>query len=70
VIGGTSLTGGSVAVVGTLLGALFVTGTTNGLNIMQVSSFWIQVFLGLALLVAVMLDRLRAVSTERRLVVR
>lgn len=70
VLGGTSLTGGGVAVVGTLLGALLVTGTTNGLNIVQISSFWIQVFLGLALLVAVMLDRLRAVTSERRLVLR
>ena len=60
VLGGTLLTGGAVSVVGTLLGSAFVDIMTNGLYMLQVGEFWIQTFLGLVLLGAVLLDRLRA----------
>ena len=60
VLGGTLLTGGAVSVVGTLLGAVFVDVLTNGLYMLKVGEFWIQSFLGLVLLGAVLLDRLRA----------
>jgi ribose transport system permease protein len=60
VLGGTLLTGGAVSVIGTLLGTIFVDVITNGLYMLQVGQFWIQTFLGLVLLGAVLLDRLRA----------
>jgi ribose transport system permease protein len=60
VLGGTLLTGGAVSVVGTALGAVFVDVLTNGLYMLRVGEFWIQSFLGLVLLGAVLLDRLRA----------
>jgi ribose transport system permease protein len=60
VLGGTLLTGGAVSVVGTALGAIFVDVLTNGLYMLRVGEFWIQSFLGLVLLGAVLLDRLRA----------
>ena len=60
VLGGTLLTGGVVSVVGTALGAVLVDVLTNGLYMLRVGEFWIQSFLGLVLLGAVLLDRLRA----------
>ena len=59
VLGGTLLTGGRVSVIGTLLGATFVTVTTSGLLLMRVSEFWVQAVLGFMLLAAVLIDRAR-----------
>ena len=56
--------------IGTLLGALLVGVLKNGLLLLQVGDFWIQFFLGLILLSAVVLDRVRGVYAERRRVVR
>lgn len=66
VLGGTLLTGGVVSVLGTVLGAAMVTIITNGLLQMQIGEFWVQMFLGLILLAAVLLDRARSVLAERR----
>ncbi|MGF1626775.1 MAG: ABC transporter permease [Alphaproteobacteria bacterium] len=66
VIGGTLLTGGTISVTGTALGAILVTVLTSGLLLLQVGEFWVQAFLGLILLVAVTLDRVRTVIAERR----
>jgi ribose transport system permease protein len=59
VLGGTLLTGGRVSVLGTLLGGFLVTMLTSGLLLMQVGAFWIQTYLGLLLLLAVLLDLAR-----------
>lgn len=59
VLGGTLLAGGRVSVLGTLLGGFLVTMLTSGLLLMQVGAFWIQTYLGLLLLVAVLLDLAR-----------
>ena len=59
VLGGTLLTGGKVSVLGTLLGGFLVTMLTAGLLLMQIGAFWIQTFLGLLLLVAVLMDLAR-----------
>lgn len=59
VLGGTLLTGGRVSVFGTLLGGFLVTMLTSGLLLMQVGAFWIQTYLGVLLLVAVLLDLAR-----------
>jgi ribose transport system permease protein len=59
VLGGTLLTGGRVSVPGTLLGGFLVTMLTAGLLLMQIGAFWIQTFLGLLLLVAVLMDLAR-----------
>jgi ribose transport system permease protein len=66
VLGGTLLAGGMVSIVGTILGALLVATIRSGLLILQVGNFWLQLFLGLVLLVAVMLDRYRSLYAERR----
>jgi ribose transport system permease protein len=66
VLGGTLLTGGVVTVVGTFLGATLVTILSNGLLQLQVGEFWVQAFLGIILLVAVVLDRVRAHLIAKR----
>jgi ribose transport system permease protein len=59
VLCGTLLTGGKVSVLGTALGGLLVTMLTAGLLLMQVGAFWIQTFLGVLLLAAVLMDLVR-----------
>lgn len=55
VLGGTSIKGGKGYVVGTLIGCLFLAFLTNGFNVLNVSSFWQQVFKGIVLVLAVSL---------------
>jgi len=57
VIGGTSMNGGQGGVVGTLIGALIIGVIDNGLNLLNVSSFYQQAVKGLIILVAVLIDR-------------
>jgi ribose transport system permease protein len=66
VLGGTLLSGGVVAVVGTVLGALLVTTIRSGLLVLQIGNFWLQLFLGIILLLAVFIDRYRGVFVARR----
>jgi ribose transport system permease protein len=70
VLGGTILSGGVVSPFGTLLGGILVQSITNGLQLLQVNSFWVQLFEGVVLLLAVGVDRLRAVLSERQAVLR
>lgn len=65
IVGGTLLSGGAVAVFGTLLGALLIESVSVGLTLMNVPSFWIQLFIGLVLLLAVLIDRARTVAVSR-----
>lgn len=65
IVGGTLLSGGAVAVFGTLLGALLIESVSVGLTLMNVPSFWIQLFIGLVLLLAVLIDRARTVAIAR-----
>lgn len=66
VLGGTLLSGGVVAVVGTMIGAALVTTIRSGLLVLQIGNFWLQLFLGLILLFAVLVDRYRGVYAARR----
>jgi inositol transport system permease protein len=57
VIGGTSLNGGSGGIGGTVLGALLIGMINNGLDLLNVSSYYQQVIKGLIIVGAVWLDR-------------
>lgn len=60
VLGGTSLSGGRGWIVGTLIGAMIIGVLDNGLNLLNVSSFYQQVVKGTVILIAVLLDRSKA----------
>ncbi|MCR8987810.1 ribose ABC transporter permease [Brevibacillus laterosporus] len=57
VLGGTSLSGGKGWIVGTLIGAMIIGVLNNGLNLLNVSSFYQLVAKGTVILIAVLLDR-------------
>lgn len=59
VLGGTSLSGGVGTIGGTLIGALIIGVLDNGLNLLNVSSFYQQIAKGLVILLAVFLDKKR-----------
>ena len=59
VVGGTSLSGGEGKMFGTLIGAFTIAVIQNGMNLTNVESYTQKVVLGLVILGAVLLDRLR-----------
>ena len=59
VIGGTSLSGGSGTLLGTLIGAFIMSVLTNGLRILSVAQEWQIVVTGLIIIIAVYADFLR-----------
>lgn len=56
VIGGTSMTGGAGTITGTLVGILIIGTLNNGLNLLDVSSYYQQIIKGLIILGAVCFD--------------
>jgi ribose transport system permease protein len=59
VIGGASLSGGLGRISGTFVGALVLVVIRNGLNLLNVTSFWQQVVIGVVIALAVGVDVLR-----------
>lgn len=59
VVGGTSLSGGSGKIFGTLIGAFIISVIQNGMNLLGFDSYLQQVVLGAVILVAVLLDKFR-----------
>lgn len=59
VVGGTSLAGGEGKMFGTLIGAFIIAVIQNGMNLKGVEPYTQRVVLGLVILIAVLLDRLR-----------
>lgn len=56
VIGGTSMTGGSGSIFGTLIGVLIIGTLNNGLNLLDVSSYYQMIVKGFIILTAVYFD--------------
>lgn len=59
VIGGTSLSGGTGTILGTIIGAFIMSVLTNGLRIMSVAQEWQTVVTGVIIILAVYTDILR-----------
>ena len=59
VIGGTSLSGGVGTIGGTVLGVLIIGVMNNGLDLLNVSSYWQQIVKGIIIIIAVLLDSKR-----------
>jgi ribose transport system permease protein len=70
VIGGVSLFGGAGRVQGAMLGAVLIAVVSDGMNVLNVSSYWQSLVIGVIVLVAVIFDtqrRLRPSGSIRRL---
>jgi ribose transport system permease protein len=64
VVGGTALAGGEGRILGTLIGALIIAVIQNGMNLVGIESYTQKVVLGLVILAAVLVDRLRRGGTR------
>jgi ribose/xylose/arabinose/galactoside ABC-type transport system permease subunit len=56
VIGGASMVGGTGTILGTVIGAFIIGVISNGLDLLNVSSYYQQIIKGVIILVAVMMD--------------
>ncbi len=68
VVGGVAIAGGSGTVLGAALGAVLLTTIARALPIVGVPDFWQQAVVGVLILAAIVLDRILALRTARRLV--
>ncbi|GLW11700.1 ABC transporter permease [Microtetraspora sp. NBRC 13810] len=66
VLGGTLLAGGAVSVLGTVLGAGLTQVIYKGLNLLQFQLDQLNLYIGLVLLAALSLDRVRHVVADRK----
>jgi ribose/xylose/arabinose/galactoside ABC-type transport system permease subunit len=57
VIGGTSLSGGTGTLFGTVAGALIIGVMNNGLDLLNVSSYYQQIIKGVIIVAAVLMER-------------
>jgi simple sugar transport system permease protein len=58
VIGGTLLTGGYGSVLGTVLGAFMYAMVNDGLLLVGLQGYWVNIFLGVVVLAAVLINRM------------
>ena len=65
VIGGAAMTGGSGGILGTILGAIILGVLSNGLSLLDVDSYVMDVISGLVVILAVLIDQLRTIMAKR-----
>ena len=57
ILGGASLSGGVGTVVGAFIGTLIIGVINNGLNLLNVSSYWQQIVKGIIIVAAVLIKK-------------
>lgn len=65
IVGGTALTGGRISALGILMGGIIIVLIRNGLIMLNVNTYYEQTFLGLIILLAVGVDRIREIYREK-----
>ena len=65
VLGGTNMNGGSGSLAGTLAGVAVLTVLTNGLTMLNINVYWVQIIKGIILLVAIIVS-VKAATHERK----
>jgi ribose transport system permease protein len=63
-IGGTSLSGGRGGVVGAIVGGIFMGVIQNAIVILQISAYWEKVIIGIVIIIAIAIDRLKVVRSK------
>ena len=67
VIGGTTLSGGKITMVGLFASCILITIIKNGLIMMKANVYYLQTFLGLIIIAAVILEVIRAKYNARNM---
>lgn len=67
VIGGTALSGGKITMVGLLASSILITIIKNGLIMMKANVYFLQSFLGLIIIAAVILEVIREKYNSRNM---
>ncbi len=67
VVGGASLSGGKGTALGALLGALIIKMIDNGIVILRIDQSYSRIIIGIAVILAVVLDQLNTWLAKRRL---
>jgi len=65
VVGGVSLFGGIGTIPGAIIGALLIGTLSDGMNILNVSSYWQSLVIGLIILLGVTFDTIRTSQKEK-----
>ena len=65
VIGGAAMAGGSGSIPGTILGAILLGVLSNGLSLLNVDSYVMQVISGAVVIIAVLIDEMRRITSNR-----
>lgn len=65
ILGGTSMSGGQGNIAGTIIGAALMGVISNAIVLLSVSPYWEKVITGCVVLIAVILDRVRANMDKR-----
>lgn len=68
ILGGASIKGGKGSVSGTILGVLLFAIVSNSLTLLQISSYWYNVFTGFIIVVSIVLNAVQDLQQKKRMI--